>query len=52
MKKEFKIGIPIESCTEYFATESEYHVYEKDTARVCDALNVLRAHDTKEFCAF
>ena len=31
IKKEFQIDIPIESDTEYFATESEYHVYAKDT---------------------
>ena len=52
MKKEFKIGMPIESDTEYVATESEYHVYEKDTSIVTDTLNVLRANDTKEFNVF
>ena len=53
MKKEFKLGIPLESDTEYFATEAEYHVYAKDTAEVCDDRYVaLRAHDTKEFAVF
>lgn len=53
MKKEFKIGILIENDTEYYATESEYHVYEKDTVSVCDDRYVaLRAHDTKNFNVF
>ena len=37
MKKEFQIGLPIESDTEYFATAAEYHVYAKDTVEVCDS---------------
>ena len=53
MKKEFKIGIPLEDGTEYVATEREYHVYEADTVEVCDDRYVaLRAHDTKEFKVF
>lgn len=52
MKKEFKLGMPLESNTEYFATEAEYHVYEKDTSVVYDTINVLRANDTKEFNVF
>ena len=53
MKKEFKLGIPLESNTEYFATETEYHVYAKDTTEVCDDRYVaLRAHDTKAFNVF
>ena len=53
MRKEFKIGMPLESNTEYFATNSEYHIYAKDAAEVCDGRYIaLRAHDTKEFKVF
>ena len=37
MKKEFQIGMPIESDTEYFATAAEYHVYAKDTSFIVSA---------------
>ena len=43
MKKEFQIDIPIESDTEYFATESEYHVYAKDTVGDAGPYNLRRA---------
>ena len=53
MKKEFKIGCELESNTEYFATESVYHIYAKDTVEVCDDSYVaLRALDTKSFNVF
>ena len=53
MKKEFKIGMTVESNTEYFATESEYHVYAEDTVEVSDDRYVaLRAYDTKNFNVF
>lgn len=53
MKKEFKIGVALESDTEYYAAEQEYHVYEKDTITVSDDRYVaLRAHDTKDFNVF
>ena len=53
MKKEFKIGISLESNTEYFATEKEYHVYHKDAFTACDDRYIaLRAKDTKEFSVF
>ncbi|MBQ9544633.1 MAG: hypothetical protein IJV00_05865 [Clostridia bacterium] len=53
IKKEFIIGQPIESDTEYYAKKSEYHVYARDAVRVCDGRYVaLRAHDAKEFDVF
>ena len=53
MKKEFKIGMAVESNIEYFATESEYHVYSDDAVKVSDDRYVaLRAHDIKEFNVF
>lgn len=53
MKKEFKIGISIEDNTNYVASETEYHVYAKDTVEVADDRYVaLRALDTKEFNVF
>ena len=52
MKKEFLIGQPLESNTEYFATEKEYHVYEKNTVEVYDSRNIQRAHDTKNYRVF
>ena len=53
MKKKFEIGSVLESDTEYFAAESEYHVYLQDTVAVSDDRYVaLRAHDTKEFRVF
>jgi len=52
-KKKFQIGIVLEDNTEYYATESEYHVYAKDTTKVCDDRYVaLRANDTKAFDVF
>lgn len=53
MKKEFIIGQPIESDTEYYAKEAEYHIYASDTVKVGDDRYVaLRAYDTKEFGVF
>lgn len=53
MKKEFKIGIRLESDTEYFATKREYHVYAKDTTEISDDRYVaLRAEDTEAFHVF
>ena len=43
MKKEFQIDVPIESDTKYFATESEYHVYAKDTVEDAGPYNLRRA---------
>ena len=52
-KKKFQIGTVLEDNTEYYATESEYHVYAKDTVTVSDDRYVaLRAHDTKAFEVF
>ena len=52
-KKKFQIGTVLEDNTEYYATESEYHVYAKDTVTVSDDRYVaLRAHDTKAFDVF
>ena len=53
MKKEFKVGMLVESNTEYFATEQEYHIYASDTVVLFDGrYKVLRAHDTDNFNAF
>ena len=53
MKKEFKVGMLVESNTEYFATEQEYHIYASDTVALFDGRSkVLRAHDTDNFNAF
>ena len=53
MKKDFQIGLPLESNTEYLATQREYHVYLDDTAEICDDRYVaLRANDTKLFRVF
>lgn len=53
MRKEFKFGIQLESDTEYFATEKEYHIFAQDTTEVCDDRYVaLRANDTKNFNVF
>ena len=53
MKKKFEIGAIFESNTEYYATESEYHVYLGNTVEVADDRYVaLRAFDTKEFNVF
>ena len=53
MKKEWRVGTIIESNTEYFATENEYHVYETDTVKMSDDRYIaLRANDTKDFNAF
>lgn len=53
MKKEFQIGIQLESDTEYVASQAVYHVYAEDTTEVSDNRYVaLRANDTKEFHVF
>ena len=53
VKKEFRIGQPIESDTEYRAEKAEYHVYARDAVRVCDDRYVaLRAEDTRDFDVF
>lgn len=52
MKKEFKIGITLESNTEYFAKEKEYHVYAEHTTEVCDERYVMRTGDAKLFNVF
>lgn len=52
-RKEFQIGIELESNTEYFATQKEYHVYTDQTKELCDDRYVaLRAHDVKNFKVF
>ena len=54
MKKEFQIGISLESNTEYFATETEYHVYASDTTEVYDSRYMaMRGHaSTPKFNVF
>ena len=51
MKKEFKIGMTVESDTEYFATESEYHIYAKDLGEKiegCYFIDNLRDGETEK----
>ena len=54
MKKEFQVGIPLESDTEYFASETEYHVYSHDATEVCDRRYDAMRGDTptQEFNVF
>lgn len=53
MATEFQIGMQLENDTEYFGTQTEYHVYAKDSIKVCDDRYIaLRANDTKEFNVF
>ena len=53
MKKQFQVGVTLESNTEYFATEKEYHVYFDDTTVVADDRYVaLRKGVEKEFNVF
>lgn len=53
MKKEFIVGLSLESNAEYVATQAEYHVYPKDCVAVQDDRYIaLRAHDTPSFDVF
>lgn len=54
MKKEFKIGMMLESNTKYFCTQSEYHVYAEDTTKVCDDRYVAlhASGETRSFDVF
>ncbi len=54
MRKEFEVGISLESDTVYYATKAEYHIYLKDTVTVEDERYVaLRANSpTQDFAVF